>query len=133
MLKLDKHLDVNVPDSKVSLIIFKYLEKTQTKFYKEQSEIIDKSLNSDKKVITMLKPDKHLDLNISTLKVSAIILKYLKKKRVVTYRELLDMVSKSLEINLDDVIYIITPAINLVFLLGKLDYHPKTDSFEFLG
>ena len=80
----------------------------------------------------MLKPEKHLNLNTSVLKVSAIILQYLSKKRIVTYQELLETISNKVNIDVEDVLYIIMPAINLIYLLGKLDYHPKTDSFEFL-
>lgn len=80
----------------------------------------------------MLKPTKHLNLNLSPLRIASIILRYLKSERVVTYDKLIEEVTFTTGIDSKDIVYAIMPAINLIYLLGKLDYYPKTDSFEFL-
>lgn len=80
----------------------------------------------------MLKPTKHLNLNLSPLRVAAIILRYLRRTRLASYDQLLTEVTSITGVDSKDTVYIIIPAINLIYLLGKLEYYPKTDSFEFL-
>jgi hypothetical protein len=69
-----------------------------------------------------------MNLEISTLNISSIILKELAKSKVIKYNALLD---KLLQKNGDDAKFNFTNALGLLFLLGKIEYHKKTDSFEF--
>ena len=77
----------------------------------------------------MLRPEKHLDLDRSVLRISSEILKLLKKRRIVEYEAIYKLVKR---VSDDDADIVVTPALSFLFLLGKTTYHPKTDSFEYL-
>ncbi len=82
----------------------------------------------------MLTPHKHLKLNTSLLKLSAFALEYLHRYRSVSYQQLymhLDRRAK-VESDADDLRIIFGPTVSFLFLLGKVAYHPKNDSFEYL-
>ncbi len=75
----------------------------------------------------MLKPNKHTNLDMSVLGVSAVILERVKKRRVVKYEDLRTYcLSKRQEL---DELFI--PALNLLYLLDRIEYHQKTDSVEY--
>jgi len=78
----------------------------------------------------MIKPNKLTNLDLSVIRVSAITLKMLKKKRYIGYSELLKNLC---DLTNEDVQYILMGVLNFLFLLGKIEYHQHTDSFEFLG
>lgn len=82
----------------------------------------------------MLRPNKHTNLNMSVLSLSAQILKLIKKERIIEYDALLAALCKKFdgEKKQIEVKHIFLPAINLLHLLGLLDYHVKTDSFEYI-
>lgn len=82
----------------------------------------------------MLKPNKHTNLNISVLGLSAQILKLMKKDRIVEYDVLLNAICKKFDSEQKkiEVRYIFLPSVNFLHLLGLLDYHVKTDSFEYI-
>lgn len=78
----------------------------------------------------MLKPHKHMNLNLSILKISALILKDLMQKGIVKYDELLDKLINKLG---TDVIYVFPNALSFLYLKKVIKYHPINDSFEYLA
>lgn len=76
----------------------------------------------------MLKPTKHMNLEISTLNISSVILKVMSKNKILKYDALFDKLSKMLG---DDAKFNFANALGFLYLLGKIEYHKKTDSFEY--
>jgi hypothetical protein len=76
----------------------------------------------------MLKPTKHLDPNYSVLNIAAHALKVLVNHRTMTYNELYDRLCKKFGDNLRPVFL---PAVSFLYLLGKVEYYTKNDSFEY--
>jgi len=76
----------------------------------------------------MLKPTKHLNPALSVLNISAHALKVLAGGRTVAYDELYGKLEKRFGENLRP---LFLPAVSFLFLLGKLDYHTKNDTFEY--
>lgn len=69
-----------------------------------------------------------MNLDLSLLGVSAVILDRIRKRRIVPYEELRAFgVTKRKEV---DELYV--PALNLLFLLGRIDYHQGNDSIEYV-
>lgn len=77
----------------------------------------------------MITPTKHLDLDRSVLWVSAEALRKLRKRRIISHDELVSFLRDRIG---DDGDAVVGPAMSFLFLLGRLTYHPKTDSFEYL-
>lgn len=77
----------------------------------------------------MITATKHLDLDRSVLWVSAEALRKLRKRRIMTYDELVVFLRGRVG---DDGDAVVGPAISFLFLVARLTYHPKTDSFEYL-
>ncbi|MFM7469731.1 MAG: ABC-three component system middle component 8 [Vampirovibrionales bacterium] len=77
----------------------------------------------------MLKPTKHSHPDRTILAVSSLILKRLLEKRLESYEEL----KKFITSKTDGVESLILPSIDLLFLLGVLEYRPKADAFEYTG
>ncbi len=78
----------------------------------------------------MLRPTKHSHPDRTVLYASTLILTRLKKKRLANYTELLQLVRQQIAKGGDT---LFVPALDLLFLLGLLKYHPKTDAFEYTG
>lgn len=77
----------------------------------------------------MLQPSKHTDLNQTVIAVAAVILRHMRKTRIEEYSALSALVrQRSLA---DDLLFV--PALNLLFVLGLIDYRPKADVFEYTG
>jgi hypothetical protein len=76
----------------------------------------------------MLKPTKHMNLEISTLNIASILLKEISNNKILKYDVLFDKLSKKIG---DNAKFNFTNALSLLYLLGKIEYHKKTDSFEF--
>ena len=77
----------------------------------------------------MLKPSKHLNLDLSLLRISALILSELRKYRLVEFEALRSCIARRAG---DDSELVLIPALNLLFLLGRLNYHIKNDTFEYI-
>ena len=77
----------------------------------------------------VLRPRKHLDLDTCTLRVVAIVLAELTKRRVVRFDDLRNVVVRRAG---EDAELSFLPALDVLFLLGRVDYLDKTDSFEFV-
>jgi len=77
----------------------------------------------------MITPTKYMNLDLSVLRVSSIIIKVLRKKRIMEYNEVLNIISEKTE---SDVKEYFQSCLNLLFLLGKINYHLETDNLEFI-
>lgn len=76
----------------------------------------------------MIRPAKHLNLNTCVLRAVSILLSKLQAERVCTYTEM----RASLAVIGDDADVTFVQALHLLFLLGRLNYHPQTDSLEYM-
>lgn len=77
----------------------------------------------------MLKPSKHSHPDKTIVAVATLILRRLRDRRVEGFDELrYDLTSSG-----QGVAALILPALDLLFLLGLVEYRPKTDAFEYTG
>lgn len=77
----------------------------------------------------MLRPSKHSHPDRTVLRVATLVIARLRKNRVQEFAELRKYVKASVPGG--DVLFL--PGLNLLYLLGLVDYHPKTDAFEYRG
>jgi hypothetical protein len=76
----------------------------------------------------MLRPTKHSHPDRTVINVSLLLLARLKARRVDEYDELRKLAKKSVVGG--DVLFL--PALNFLFLMGLIEYRPKTDSVEYI-
>lgn len=76
----------------------------------------------------MITAQKHLDLDNSILRVAAVMLHVLKKRRVLGFSALRKKVLKAVGSESE---IAFQPALSFLFVVGKLEYHAKNDSFEY--
>lgn len=77
----------------------------------------------------MIKPTKHSNPDQTVIGVAAFLLKHLSKSGVEKY----DCLEEAVENKIEGGKYLFLPALNLLYLLGVIDYHKKSDAFEYLG
>lgn len=77
----------------------------------------------------MLRPTKHSHPDRTVINVSLLILSRLKKLRIDEYGALRNFSKKS--VIGGDVLFL--PALNFLYLLGLIEYRPKTDAVEYVG
>jgi hypothetical protein len=77
----------------------------------------------------MLRPTKHSHPDRTVINVSALVLSRLKSRRVEEYVALRKYIRKSVRGGE----FLFLPALNLLYLLGLVEYRPKTDAFEYVG
>jgi len=77
----------------------------------------------------MLRPTKHSHPDRTVINVSLLLLGRLKAKRLDDYYSLRKFAKKSVAGG--DVLFL--PALNFLYLMGLIEYRPKTDSVEYLG
>lgn len=77
----------------------------------------------------MLRPTKHSHPDRTVINVSLLLLTRLKTRRLDSYNQLRAHAKKTIQGG--DVLFL--PALNFLYLLGLIDYHPKTDSVEYIG
>ena len=77
----------------------------------------------------MLRPTKHSHPDRTVINVAKIILVSLKSRRITPYSDLLSH-SKKCVIG-GDILFL--PALNFLFLMGLIEYRPKTDSIEYIS
>lgn len=77
----------------------------------------------------MLRPTKHSHPDRTVINMSLFLLKRLKTIRLDDYSTLREYAKKSIVGG--DALFL--PALNFLYLLGLIDYHPKTDAVEYLG
>jgi hypothetical protein len=77
----------------------------------------------------MLRPTKHSHPDRTVINVSLLLLARLKVRRVDEY----DVLRKFAKKNVvgGDVLFL--PALNFLYLMGLIEYRPKTDAVEYMG
>ena len=76
----------------------------------------------------MLTPRKHLDLNVSVVRVAAIMLRELNRRGVVEFEKLRGVVIRRVGADGD---LSFMPALSFLYLLGRVEYHLKNDTIEY--
>lgn len=76
----------------------------------------------------MIRPAKHLNLNTCVLRAASRLLTRLKDERLCSYEEL----RRSLSDLGPDADVLFLPTVHFLFLVGRVEYHVQTDSFEYL-
>ncbi|BBH54118.1 ABC-three component system middle component 8 [Fluviispira sanaruensis] len=77
----------------------------------------------------MLRPSKHSHPDYTVINISFLILKHLKKERIEDYEKLKKIIKK--KFNGSNNLFL--PSLNFLFLLGLIEYRPKSDTVEYLG
>jgi hypothetical protein len=77
----------------------------------------------------MLRPTKHSHPDRTVINVSLRLLKHLKVCRLDEYGRLRKFAKKSVVGG--DVLFL--PALNFLYLMGLIEYRPKTDCVEYIG
>lgn len=77
----------------------------------------------------MLRPNKHMNPDRSVLSLAGALLSYMREARVETYGGLI--AQARCQFSGADAIFV--PTMSLLFLLGLVSYHRKSDSFEYIG
>lgn len=77
----------------------------------------------------MLRPTKHSHPDRTVVGVALVLLSRLKSRRLDEYDALRKFARRAIAGG--DVLFL--PALNFLFLLGLVEYRPKTDSLEYLG
>lgn len=76
----------------------------------------------------MLRPSKHSHPDRTVINVALLLLARLRAQRLCDYDALFAYVRKA--VIGGDALFL--PAINFLYLLGLIEYRPKTDSFEYI-
>jgi hypothetical protein len=77
----------------------------------------------------MLRPTKHSHPDRTLIGVAYVLLAFLKKRRIAEFSQLKEL-AKGASKGSDT---LLLPAVNLLFLIGVLEYRAKIDSFEYVG
>lgn len=77
----------------------------------------------------MLLPRKHLDPNTCTLRIASLVLAELLKRRAIRYDDLRNTMVRRAGADAE---LAFLPAMEVLFLLGRVEYREKTDSFEYV-
>lgn len=77
----------------------------------------------------MLRPTKHSHPDRTVISMALILLARLRVRRLVEYDALLRYARNAVVGG--DVLFL--PSLNFLYLMGLVDYHPKTDAFEYVG
>jgi len=77
----------------------------------------------------MLRPTKHSHPDRTVISLSLLLLSRLKRERIEEYEKLRSLAKRS--IIGGDVLFL--PALNFLYLVGLIEYRPKTDAIEYVG
>lgn len=77
----------------------------------------------------MLKPNKYMNFPLSVISISSDILMILSKNNTIKYDELVSRVITGKGKKAKEMVL---PALNFLYLIGKVEYHNKIDSLEFI-
>jgi hypothetical protein len=77
----------------------------------------------------MLRPTKHSHPDRTVINLALLLLVHLKKRRLDDYDSLRKYAKKVIPGG--EVLFL--PALNFLYLLGVIEYRPKTDAVEFVG
>ncbi len=78
----------------------------------------------------MITPTKYMDLDLSVVRVSSMLIKLFENNRVMEYSEVLQYLVGKIG---EDVKHVFVPSLDFLYLLGMIEYHLQTDSLEFIG
>lgn len=70
-----------------------------------------------------------MNLDLSLIRIAAEILSHLRRRRLIAYEELMSILHRRVGTEVD---IMFLPAVSFLFVLGRLAYHSKTDSFEYV-
>ncbi len=77
----------------------------------------------------MIRPTKHAHPDKTVVAVAVVLLAKLRRQRLAEFDELRTYLRKNRKGT--DALFL--PALNLLFLLGLVEYRLKTDAFEYVG
>lgn len=77
----------------------------------------------------MISPSKHSDPDRTSIYLASRILRHIRSTRLLTYDDSIEFARKQVT----GAEFLILPALDLLFLLGLIEYRRKTDSFEYVG
>jgi len=77
----------------------------------------------------MLRPSKHAHPDKTVIAVATLILRRIRGRRLEGFDDLRRYLAGTRQ----GVTSLILPALDLLFLLGLIEYRPKTDAFEYTG
>jgi hypothetical protein len=77
----------------------------------------------------MLRPNKHSHPDRTVIYLSLLLLNRLKTRRLEDYSNLRNYAKNT--VTGGDVLFL--PALNFLYLMGLIDYLPKTDAIEYVG
>jgi hypothetical protein len=77
----------------------------------------------------LLRPGKHSHPDQTVLSVATILLQQLRRSKLDSYEGLRAMIRR--RVRGGELLFL--PALDLLFLLGLIEYRPKTDVVEFVG
>lgn len=77
----------------------------------------------------MLKPSKYMDIDLSIINQSSIILRLLINSEVLKYNKLLSMIVKEQGQNAKQSFPL---SLSFLFLLGKIEYNPISDELAYI-
>lgn len=77
----------------------------------------------------MLRPTKHSHPDRTVISVALLLLARLRVRRLDDYDALLKYARKAVVGG--DVLFL--PSLNFLYVIGLVDYHPKTDAIEYVG
>lgn len=77
----------------------------------------------------MLRPTKHSHPDRTVINMALLLITRLKKRRLDDYDDLHKFAKKA--VTGGDVLLL--PALNFLYLLGLIEYRPKTDAMEYVG
>ncbi|KZM49058.1 ABC-three component system middle component 8 [Labrenzia sp. OB1] len=77
----------------------------------------------------MLRPSKHAHPDRTIVNVALLLLVRLRTQRLCDYDSLRTYARKAVVGG--DVLFL--PSLNFLYLLGLIEYHPKTDAIEYVG
>lgn len=75
----------------------------------------------------MLRPSKHSHPDRTVVSLALVLLTRLRQKRVENFSQLRTFAKRT--VSGGDVLFL--SSVNLLFLLGVIEYRPKTDAFEY--
>ena len=77
----------------------------------------------------MIRPNKHSHPDKTLVSASTVLLRRLRKKRSESFDDLRQWLVKKES----DAVGLFLPAVNLLFMLGLIEYRKKNDTFEYIG
>jgi hypothetical protein len=78
----------------------------------------------------MLTPNKHMNLDLSVLRISAILLRVILKNNLIKYQDLLNKVVNEAG---EDSKVVFIQALNFLYIINKINYDLKLDSFVLIS